>query len=119
MEKENNIGYRILGKKKDIVQIITDEIIFEDAQSALDLLGSVQYETNCDKLIVDKSCILEEFFNLRTGVAGNILQKFINYHKKIAIVGIIQCIQATHLKILFMKAIKETASFLFLASRKL
>lgn len=51
------------------------------------MLGSVQYETNCDKLIVDKSCIVEEFFNLRTGVAGNILQKFINYHKKIAIVG--------------------------------
>ena len=52
-----------------------------------DLIATVQYETDCDKLIVYKPCVADDFFVLSTGVAGEILQKFINYHKKIAIVG--------------------------------
>ncbi len=79
--------YKILGKKNDIVLIITDKIIIKDSQSALDLVASAQYETDCDKLIIDKSCVTDDFFVLSTGIAGEILQKFINYRKKIAIVG--------------------------------
>lgn len=79
--------YKILGRKNDIALIITDEIVINDTQSALDLIATVQYETDCDKLIVNKSSVAENFFVLRTGIAGEILQKFINYHKKIAIVG--------------------------------
>lgn len=79
--------YRILGKKNDIALIVSDEIVIKDTQSALDLIASVQYETDCDKLIVNKSCVADDFFILSTGIAGEILQKFINYRKKIAIVG--------------------------------
>jgi hypothetical protein len=79
--------YKILGKKNDIALIITDEIVIKDTQSALDLIATVQYETDCDKLIVYKSCVTDDFFVLSTGIAGEILQKFINYRKKIAIVG--------------------------------
>jgi hypothetical protein len=87
MERENNVEYRILGKKNDIALIVSDEIVIKDTQSALDLIASVQYETDCDKLIVNKSCVADDFFILSTGIAGEILQKFINYRKKIAIVG--------------------------------
>lgn len=79
--------YEILGEKKDIALIVSDEIIINDAQSALDLIASAQYETDCDKFIVHKSCIADDFFVFSTGIAGEILQKFINYRKKIAIVG--------------------------------
>ena len=79
--------YKILGKKNDIALVITDEIVIKDTQSALDLIASVQYETDCDKLIVYKTCVADEFFDLSTGIAGEILQKFINYSKKIPIVG--------------------------------
>lgn len=79
--------YQTLGKKNDIALIITDEVVIKDTQSALDLIASVQYETDCDKLIIDKSCVIDDFFILSTGIAGEILQKFINYRKKIAIVG--------------------------------
>ncbi len=79
--------YKILGKKNDIALIITDEIVIKDTQSALDLIASTQYETECDKLIIYKACVAEDFFVLSTGIAGEILQKFINYRKKIAIVG--------------------------------
>lgn len=80
------MDYKILGKKNDIALITTDEIIMKDTQSALDLIATVQYETDCDKLIVYKSSVADDFFDLSTRIAGEILQKFINYHKKIAIV---------------------------------
>lgn len=35
--------YQTLGKKNDIVLIITDEVVIKDTQSALDLIASVQY----------------------------------------------------------------------------
>jgi len=79
--------YKILGKKNDIALIITDEILIKDTQSALDMMASVQYETDCDKIIIYKSSVADEFFVLSTKIAGEILQKFINYRKKIAIVG--------------------------------
>jgi hypothetical protein len=79
--------YKILGEKNDIALIIADEIVIEDAQSALDLIATAQYETDCDKYIINKSCVVDDFFILSTGIAGEILQKFINYRKKIAIVG--------------------------------
>lgn len=79
--------YKLLGNKNDIALIISDEIVIKDTKSALDLIATVQYETDCDKIIVYKSCVADDFFVLSTGVAGEILQKFINYCKKIAIVG--------------------------------
>jgi uncharacterized protein DUF4180 len=50
-------------------------------------MGTVEYETGCSRFIVNKSVICEDFFDLSTKIAGEILQKFITYHKKIAIVG--------------------------------
>lgn len=79
--------YKILGRQNDIALLIADEVVIKDAQSALDMMACAQYETDCDKLIIGKACVAEEFFVLSTGIAGEILQKFINYRKKIAIVG--------------------------------
>jgi hypothetical protein len=85
--REHIMDYKILGKQNDIALIVADEVVIKDTQSALDVIASAQYETDCDKLIIDKSCVTDKFFILSTGIAGEILQKFINYHKKIAIVG--------------------------------
>ena len=79
--------YKILGKQNDIALIIADELVIKDTQSALKMIAHAQYVTDSDKLIIDKSCETDEFFVLSTGIAGEILQKFINYRKKIAIVG--------------------------------
>ncbi len=76
--KENN---------KEIAIIKSSEILITDVQSALDFMATVSYETGCDHIILNKSAICEDFFYLKTKLAGEILQKFINYHMKIAIVG--------------------------------
>jgi hypothetical protein len=76
--KENDVEIAIVSSSK---------ILITDVQSALDFIATLNFEAGCDCIILNKSAICEDFFNLKTGFAGEILQKFINYHIKIAIVG--------------------------------
>ena len=71
----------------DLAVISSDETVITDVQSALDLIMSVKYETGAERVVIPKELICEEFFILSTGIAGEILQKFINYHMKAAIYG--------------------------------
>ena len=71
----------------DIAVVSSDEKVIVEVQSALDLVMTVKYETGASRIVLDKNLICEEFFILSTGVAGEILQKFINYHVKMAIYG--------------------------------
>jgi len=64
-----------------------DETLINDVQSALDFMATVQYETGSNRIVVDKSLLSEHFFDLKTRLAGDVLQKFINYHVKFAVVG--------------------------------
>lgn len=61
--------------------------VLDSPQSALDLIASIQYEAEAHAVVLPKEAVSETFFDLRSGLAGEILQKFINYHAKIAIVG--------------------------------
>ena len=70
------------------IAIVTDEKpVITDTQSALDLAMSVKYETDASRIVIDKNLICGEFFILSSGIAGEILQKYINYHVKMAIYG--------------------------------
>lgn len=74
-------------QNREIASVNSKDVLIKDVQSALDFIATVKYETGCDHIILNKSAIIEEFFNLKTKLAGEILQKFINYRVKIAIVG--------------------------------
>lgn len=78
---------KITENNMDIAVVSSDEILITDVQSALDFIATVQYQADCNRIVLDKSTICEDFFNLRTGIAGEILQKFVNYDVKLAIVG--------------------------------
>lgn len=71
----------------DIAVVSGDEMVIVDTQSALDLAMTVKYETGAERIVIDKSVICEDFFILSTGMAGEILQKFMNYHVKVAVYG--------------------------------
>ena len=71
----------------DIAVVNSKEILISDVQSALDFMVTVQYETGCNRIILYKSAIGEDFFHLSTKIAGDILQKFVNYRIKLAIIG--------------------------------
>ena len=63
------------------------EKVITDAQSALELLMDARELAETKNLVVPKSLISEDFFILSTGVAGEVLQKIINYGGRIAVYG--------------------------------
>ncbi len=71
----------------DIAIIKSNEIIIKDVQTAIDFIMTVRYETNCNKIVLNKEAVVEDFFILSKGLAGEILQKFVNYQTKFCIYG--------------------------------
>lgn len=65
----------------------SNEIVITDAQSALDVLMAAKYDISTKNIVVDKKLITEDFFILSKGLAGEILQKYVNYGGRIAIYG--------------------------------
>jgi hypothetical protein len=54
-------------------------------QDALDLIGATYGQADVVAIPVER--LDESFFRLRTGVAGEIMQKFVNYQVRLAVVG--------------------------------
>lgn len=69
-----------------IAELTSDHLIIKTAGDGVDLLGNVYYQC-FDKMIVHAENIAPEFFDLKTGMAGEILQKFSTYRMGLAIVG--------------------------------
>lgn len=71
----------------DIAIVQSQDLILIDIQSALDLIATIDYEVGCNRFVIKKEAVIEDFFKLSTCIAGDILQKFINYHIKFAVYG--------------------------------
>ncbi len=69
-----------------IAEIESDEMIIHKAEDGLDLLGNMYYQ-GFDKMIIKEKNITRDFFDLKTGMAGEVLQKFSTYRVRLAIVG--------------------------------
>ncbi len=70
---------------REVVVVSSDELLITDVQSALDLAMTVNYETGCTNIVISKEAIADDFFVLSTRLAGEILQKFINYGVRVAV----------------------------------
>ncbi|WP_411503293.1 DUF4180 domain-containing protein [Brevibacillus centrosporus] len=70
-----------------VAVVVSEDMVIQNVQDALDLMVSVQYNEGCDKIILKKEQIVDDFFELKTKLAGEILQKYTNYQVKLAIVG--------------------------------
>lgn len=55
-------------------------------QDALDLIGAAM-GGQADVVAIPAERLDDAFFRLRTGVAGEIMQKFVNYRVRLAVVG--------------------------------
>lgn len=67
--------------------VVTGDVSISGPQSMLDLIATVQYYHGLDRIALHKEALTEDFFKLSTGVAGEVLQKVVNYRKKLAIIG--------------------------------
>jgi hypothetical protein len=69
-----------------IAEVKSDELIIATAQDGLDLLGNLYYQA-FDCIVIHEQNITPSFFDLKTGIAGEVLQKFSNYRMRLAIIG--------------------------------
>jgi len=71
---------------KKIAILELDNIEIKETQDAIDLLGNC-YFVGASKIVIKKENLIPDFFELKTGIAGEILQKFSTYQMQLAIVG--------------------------------
>lgn len=69
-----------------IAEVISDELILTAPDNALDLIGNISY-SGFDGVILHAKNITPEFFDLKTKLAGEILQKFTTYRLRLCIIG--------------------------------
>lgn len=69
-----------------IAEIISDTVFISTTEDGLNLVGNLYYQ-NFDAVIVQENHITPNFFDLKNGMAGELLQKFSNYRVRLAIVG--------------------------------
>ncbi len=77
----------ITKNNRSVAVIQSDRYLITDVSSALDLIMSIKYETGCENIAINKEAIVDDFFALSTCLAGEILQKFVNYGVRFAIYG--------------------------------
>lgn len=71
---------------ENIAEVISDNVVIKKTQDALDLMADCSYQGS-NKLILLQEHFVSDFFDLKTGIAGEILQKFSTYNVWLAIVG--------------------------------
>ena len=69
-----------------IAEILSEEILIKTTQDGLDILGDLYYQ-GFEKIIIHEKNITPDFFDLKTKLAGDILQKFTQYRMPLIIVG--------------------------------
>ena len=98
------------------VLVESDEPVITDAQSAIDLLMSAQYDVGSKDIVIPKQLVVEDFFILSTGLAGEILQKYVNYGGRMAIYGDYSRYTSKPLKD-FMYESNKGGDFFFVSTR--
>lgn len=80
------IKTHLLGGGIQFAEVISTSILITTVQDGLDVLVNLYYQ-GFDKVILHHHTITPNFFHLKTGIAGEILQKFSNYRVHLIIVG--------------------------------
>ncbi len=69
-----------------VAEIISNDVVIRTVQDALDLIADAD-DLDTKRIILREKNFSPNFYNLKTGFAGEVLQKFSNYSVKIAIIG--------------------------------
>ena len=69
-----------------VAEVIADGTVLTDTHSLVELVINCYYD-GCDGMVIYQESLPPEFFELKTGRAGELLQKFSTYQMRLAIVG--------------------------------
>jgi len=79
VKKHSNTGV-------DIAEVTAEGFLITNESDGLDLVGTLYFQ-GYDRVILYKEQITPRFFDLKNGLAGEVLQKFSNYRMRLVIVG--------------------------------
>lgn len=80
------MDYKVVkNNNKKYIECISNNKELCSEQNISDVI-SICFQYDINKLILHSKILSEDFFNLKTGLAGIMLQKFINYHIKVALI---------------------------------
>lgn len=79
--------YKIIPSLHPIAVVAMPDTPIGSEQAALDFFLELSYKENVQHFVLDKDCFPPAFYDLKTGLAGAILQKIVNYRLRLAIVG--------------------------------
>jgi len=97
-----------------ILEVHSPDFVIHTLQDALDLLGSAMF-MQVFKIIIGKENLCADFYDLKTRLAGEILQKFSTYDMQLAIIGEFGNVESGSLRD-FIKESNRTGRILFLGT---
>ncbi|RQO30559.1 DUF4180 domain-containing protein [Taibaiella sp. KBW10] len=98
-----------------IAELVSEDRVIHTVEDGMDLLGNVCFQ-GIDKMMIHEKNISPDFFDLKTGMAGELLQKFSNYRVRLAIIGDFRFYTAQSLQD-FMLESNKRGHINFVASR--
>lgn len=106
MEEKNKMNYQIKEiENKKYIELISTTKPLSTEDDALDLI-SLCWEHEVNALMIHYATLSEDFFKLKTKVAGNIIQKLVNYGIKAAAIVPQETIQKGRFKEMAMETNK-------------
>lgn len=69
-----------------VAEVTAENIIIESIEDGSELIANVYYQ-GFDRMLLYEKNITPLFFDLKNGIAGEILQKFSNFRVRLAIIG--------------------------------
>jgi hypothetical protein len=80
------IKYHVTAGGRNVAEVLPGAGTFSDPDEILNLMAEARMN-DCGSMIIHEQSFHPDFFDLKTKVAGEILQKFSNYRMRLAIIG--------------------------------
>ena len=69
-----------------VLECVADGAKLQTYNDAVELIGKT-FENRATLIVIPVECLDDEFFQLKTRIAGELIQKFVQYRRRLVIVG--------------------------------
>jgi hypothetical protein len=69
-----------------VLELAPDETRLRTYNDAVEIVGK-SFENRATVIVIPVECLDDEFFQLRTRIAGELIQKFVQYRRRLVILG--------------------------------
>lgn len=95
-----------------IAEVRGEDKAIKGMPDVLDLIGEIAFNRGISRVLLRRELIDESFFDLKSGFAGELAQKFTTYRLKLAVVGDFSWVTSLALKAYIRESnLKDTVFF--------